>query len=448
MCKSKFKNGWNILNPGPNVSLHELKDVEKDIQKYPNFKSIEELKLFKYDGESIGYGVVSSLSSTFKDHRFDVVKYSKEIKRELNTTIQIYQTLKLELLEYKPDLVYIFNGRLATHLPAKLLCKRFGVNFVCYEVSKRINSYRLVNNKSVHEVISDEIVQRIRAQWTEEKQESAKAFFLNKIDGKDFDKFPSFTKSQKYDGLPANFEKDKKNIVIFNSTIDEYASIEGFENTIYEPDETAGIDKILDSFKSDTQYKFYLRVHPNMSNRSLTMSQLVDIRSLGRKHKNLHIIWPHEHVSSYALMRACEKVITFGSTTGVEATYWGTPSILGNYAAYENFGCVYIPKTHGELVELLRSDLTPLPALYALQYVYYWVIEDGVPFKHFKEERFVNGLSIGKFDGLEVKPDRLSILVYNVNNFIRRIVKVIKDPNLLILRLKKSLNYYNLPSLS
>ena len=448
ICKSKFKNGWKALNPGDNVELFNFPKLSIDSSEFPKFNSLDEIKKFKYDGQNIGYGVVSSLGSAIGDHRFSIERYRDEIIRELKTAIEVYTTLKKEFENFKPDLVYLFNGRVTTYLPAKLLCKHMGIDYISYEVSRKNNSYRLVRNASVHEIIPEDVVKDIRKDWNEQKRTEAESFFINKKRGKDFDKFPSFTKNQDDGNLPAGFDERKKNIAIFNSTIDEYSSIEGFENIIYEPDETAGIGIILESFLHDDRYMFYLRVHPNMVNRSYTMSQLLDIRALSSKFSNLCIIWPNEKINSYTLMTACEKVITFGSTTGIEATYWGTPSILANYAAYQNFGCVYVPKTHEQLVKLLHQNLKPLPVDYALQYIYYWVILDGIEFKYFKETNFVKGLSAGKFDGLEIRPSAISIINYEIDLLFRRIIKAVNNPSLLISKLisiyKKNSSKYEL----
>ena len=82
---------------------------------------------------------------------------------------------------------------------------------------------------------------------------------------------------------------------------------------------------------------FYLRVHPHMKELPSSTSQLVDIQALSSRYSNVCVIWPEENIDTYALIDACEKILTFGSTVGIEATYWGKPSILADYAKFENF---------------------------------------------------------------------------------------------------------------
>jgi hypothetical protein len=437
MCRSKFKHGWGVLNAGKEVELKRFplnKLMHSDLPL--DFNSVDDLKRYRYDNENIGFGVASRLISEFRDHRFDTVMHRRQVFRELNTSIQVYETLKHEFKEFKPDRVYIFNGRITTQLPAVLLCKRMDIEYFSYEVAYTPNSYLLRKNSTSHSrhAMREEI-DKLWAVGGPEREKTSRYFFQQRRAGVDHDKISSFTKYQVKNLLPNGFNKDKKNIAIFNSTIDEYAAIEGWENPLYEPDETAGICRILEAFESDARYMFYLRVHPHMKEVPNTTSQLRDIHELSSRFCNLHVIWPADIVDSYELMDACEKVITFGSTIGIEAAYWGKPSILAGYAVYENFDCIYVPKTHDELVTLLRENIGPRPAYSALKYGFR-EISHGTPFDYFRETGFRNGLAVGTFDGVEIKPDVLPDLLSKVDNFLLKIKRVVMEPSLILRKLK------------
>ena len=66
----------------------------------------------------------------------------------------------------------------------------------------------------------------------------------------------------------------------------------------------------------------------------------------GKKFKNLKIIWPEEKIDSYALILGCEKVITFGSTIGFEASFLGKPVISINNKKAKKLNYAYFPKNH------------------------------------------------------------------------------------------------------
>lgn len=437
-CRSKFRNGWNVLNPGKAVERGELLADKIEPSDLPrDFNSIDDLKRYRYDNENIGMGAASCLVSIFRDHRFDTRKYRGEVIRELSTAVQVYETLKREFKKFKPDRVYVFNGRITTQLPATLLCKRMGIEYYSYEVAYTPNRYLLRKNSTSHSIPA--MREEIEMLWSAgggDRVKRAESFFRQRRMGIDCEKMPSFTNYQAKSLLPNGFNEGKKNIAIFNSTIDEYAAVDGWENPLYSPDETVGIRRILETFASDDRYVFYLRVHPHMKEVPGTIAQLRDIRELSEQFNNLCVLWPEDIVDSYALMDACEKVITFGSTMGIEAAYWGKPSILAGRAFYEYFDCVYVPATHEELIKLLKKDLLPLPADSALKYGFR-EISHGIPFEYFKETGLKDGLAIGRFDGVEIKPAAFPALWHGLQVLPGRVARIFMNPSLILRKMER-----------
>lgn len=440
VCRSRFTTGLSLLMPKGGIELVKIRPLSAGMNfSFPSvFNSVEDIKNYQYDGEALGYGAASSLISKLRDHRFDTRKFHDEIIRELKTSVGAYAEFKAEMQSFRPDLVYIFNGRIATHLPAKLLCERMGVDYYCYETAFKENSYKLVKNKAIHYIIPKNEVEAIDNSWDAEHESLGNSYFQNKRGGGSFGKVPIYTGQQGRGELPQGFDPGKKNIAIFNGTIDEYAAVQGWEGRIYEPDETEGVRKILQSFESDDQYRFYLRVHPHMRGLPKTTSQLDDIYKLSIQFRNLVVIWPEQTVDSYALMESCSKVVTFGSTIGAEATYWGKPSILAGKAYYEEFGCAYLPGTHEEVVDLLERDIPPLPRSTAVRYGF-WELTAGVHYKYFKETGVRDGLAVGAFDGVHIRASRIPRWWYATSLFALRAMRVIRNP-LLLLKLKRYLS--------
>ena len=192
---------------------------------------------------------------------------------------------------------------------------------------------------------------------SDEKYTIAKYWFDNKRAHKNIYKLETFVKDQVRHQLPDFFDYTKKNIAIFNSTLDEFCAIDGWENHIYNTiDDTVAIKKIITEFNSDSNYFFYLRVHPNLRRVSKDTSQLKDLLELEINHKNIKIIWPDEQIDSYALMDICDQILVFSSTIGVEAAYWGKPVILASRAFYETLDCIYKPQSHEEVIKLIKSS--------------------------------------------------------------------------------------------
>lgn len=431
-CRSRFKNGLSLLNCGENVELKTFpKNNLTSFGTTNDFESVDAIKHYKYDNENIGFGVASSLISICRDHRFDTYKYRRDVSRVIRTAVQVYETVKQEFKEFKPDRVYIFNGRICTHLPAILLCKQMGLDYFVYEVATQLNHYTLRKNATVHD--AQAASREFEMTWAKggiDRDKFSKTWFELKREGATKGNMRSFTQKQVKGILPDGFNSDKKNIAIFNKTIDEYAAISGWENPLYSPDETAGIGRIVEAFESDNRFMFYLRVHPHMLEVPRTTSQLRDIQELSSRFDNLSVIWPEEIVDSYALMLACEKTITFGSTIGLETVYWRKPSILAGRAYFENFDCFYKPTTHEELVKLIEEDLKPLPADSVLKYGFNQM-SGGIPFEYFKQ----TGKTTGFFDGVEIKADTHTRIWGKLVEFFLRVKRVVLKPSVIKNRL-------------
>jgi hypothetical protein len=428
LCRSKRVNGFKLLTSYPNIEYyyfrkHQIKHTIFDI------KNVQELLDFNYDNENLGIGVASRLISFYRDHRFPINDNLKQVKLELNSAIQTYENLKYHIEVFNPDLVYIFNGRVTSYLAATLLCKKFKIKYYTYEIATTPNRYLLRENSTSHDILKHH--EEMNTLWNMEsnnhfKESKAKEYFEKRRKSINIQKTETYTIDQKPGTLPNNFDQTKINIGIFNSSIDEYFAVKGWENNIYEPDETNGIRLILDEFKNNEAYNFYLRVHPNLRKLPKSTSQLRDLREIEIMYDNITIIWPESEVDSYTLLDACNKIIVFASTIGVEAAFWGKPVILAGRSLYENLGCVYTPKSHEEVIHLIQDiNLKPLNSKLALKYAFR-EISHGIDFKFFKETKIVRGLSVGKFMGVKIKPNLIPNIIYKINIYAIAILNKIK----------------------
>jgi hypothetical protein len=206
-------------------------------------------------------------------------------------------------------------------------------------------------------------------------------------------------KEQQKGLLPEGWSTSKKNIVLFQSSEDEYASVSEDWKLPFYSTQFEGLQQITrDMAKYAGQFHLYIRVHPNMKEAIPAERERINQLQGG----NVSVIPAESPISTYALMHNADKVISFGSTVGIEATYWGKPSILAGKCFYVNLGGTYNPATHQELMELiLTEDLPPKDKEAALKYAYY-INSFGIPFVYYKAEGFIEG----KFNGRRLEPAR------------------------------------------
>lgn len=70
-------------------------------------------------------------------------------------------------------------------------------------------------------------------------------------------------------------------------------------------------------------------------------------------------------------MDHAEKIVVFGSSTGVEGTYIKKPIVLLGGSFYYYLDATYNPKSQEEAIHLILSKLEPKPQLGALKFGYY-----------------------------------------------------------------------------
>lgn len=173
----------------------------------------------------------------------------------------------------------------------------------------------------------------------------------------------------------------------------EYAAIgEEYDFPFYK-DQNDGIARIVRTLEEiDAPVHLNIRTHPHLKGvRNPDLNWVLDLRS-----PKVTVIPPASPVSSYALLRACEKTLTFGSTVGLEAVYWGKPSIMAGRSAYQDLGGTYNPCGHEELIEMLLADLPPKPKEAALKYGYHELTR-GIEFKHYQPDSYLGGKYKGQY---------------------------------------------------
>ena len=329
--------------------------------KFPVFAEMEDLKKYKIDDQNAGLSVVTSIMSMTRDYQFNPLKHKKDIQGFLRTEYITIKNLE-EIYEKFPfEELHTFNGRFAFSYAAVQFARKKGVDFYLYEGSGKPTKYLRVKNNFLHNMnMFRDLIDKTWVDAPAENRDNiAKNWFVQKRGGKNFD---SFTIDQKNKLLPKDYDASKENIVMFNSSIDEYYAFDDFTNPI-EKNENDIVKSILEKYKDDDSKHFYLRIHPNLTEakrkKALQIKQINELKK--KNYKNFTIIEPDAKIDSYSMIDIADKVITFISTMGVESTFWGKPSILAGQAYCDRLGCVYQVKSYDELFEMIdKKDLQPI----------------------------------------------------------------------------------------
>ncbi len=335
---------------------HSITSVKFD------YKNAEELRDIRYKGVNIGMSIMSTfISSTRNMSPLINDEARRFFDAHLDQNVRFVESLYALVDEIKPDYIYGYNGRFEDSRPVYDICKELKINSRLTEDDKvdGVSNLLVYENHLPHDI--DYFVERRDYCWdhyqlsNEEKIELGKSFYIKRRGGLPSGDVEIYIKNQ-HEGYIPEFDDSKINIAIMNSSEDEYAAVGGewddlkFFKTQYE-----GIIYLLENAPSNVH--FYLRIHPNL--RKIKYRYHLDLITLGEKYSNITVIPASSEMSTYTIMEYADKIVVFGSTMGIESSYWGKPSILLGPATYYYDDLSYIPETREELISMLTEDLKP-----------------------------------------------------------------------------------------
>ncbi len=396
-CRDRFDYAMELIKLDKDHILQlPQKEVPEDVYN-KTFRDIEEVKRYSYGTfKELGSCVASIIVDITNDHKPNVAQHTEAIKKYLKSTYAAFLGMQEIVENLKPDYAILFNGRSLDCRANLQVMRNHNIPFDTFERGGYHDRYMLFHNTMCQNLgtIRDSL-KEIVENATEEEWKKAKEFFDLRR-GRKSTNWRSFTTSQKEGTLPANLDKTKKIITIFNSSVSEYVCVPDLIPGIF-PEDIIAIREIALYFKDKPQYQVYLRVHPHLKDK-LKNTQMQEIVALKEENiPNFTVIMPQGIIDTYALLEASDKVITFGSTMGLEATYWGKPSILIGDAYWRTLDVAYEPKNPQELFDLLTTDNLPAkPAEKALQ-CGLREITSGIKTKYYTPEGPWTGKFMGRY---------------------------------------------------
>lgn len=420
-CVGKRLFGRSLLSEKiPERSFLQLTKENKRemVSIQTTFDNVTELKSYRVEDFDIGYAVAASLISKLRDPDPDLSLHADILKKYLLSSLAVYRSIQNFLKTKEVDSFYIFNGRFAHTRAAWRACQSKQIKAVLHDRGNNIYYYQLFKDFLIHDIAARE--GEIRETWANtekirDREKVAARYYIGRSEAKERGG-SSFVKTQVHGLLPEEWDEQKHNIVIFTSSEDEYSSIDGsWKNPLYDS-QLDGLKRIFDDLEAErTRFEnihCYVRIHPNLSR--VENSSVADLCKL-RKDK-VSIIKPDSPISSYTLLKAADKVITFGSTMGIEAVFWGKPSILAGMCFYRNLGGTHNAKSHKHLVDLLGENLPPKSRKAALMYGY-WLMTFGIRYKYYEPKDFVSG----KFKNISIQEnENLNLRLRILASFLRR----------------------------
>lgn len=382
------------------------------------WQSVQKLCEFRVGPFDVGYAVVSSLVSIIRDPQPDLSKHRELVLRLYRAAMITYARTQEFCGAWRPDRVYVFNGRFAATRAVLRACQASSVECWIHERGCDTHHFQVFVNRLPHDI--EYMQQRMRQAWNDavekpDRDRIAATWFTDRVARVERN-WHSFVKHQSLGRLPRNWNSGLRNVSIFTSSEDEFVSIgESWRNPLYENQVEALRQIIADLASLANPPHLYVRIHPNLRTVNNDYSrQLLDLKA-----PFATVIPPNDPTDSYELLKQSDQIVTFGSSIGIEAVFWDKPSILLGPCFYQGFVGIRQPKSHREAVELISAALPPSSDKSGALMYGYWFQTHGQRFKYFEPRGLFEGLFKGRSLYGQRRRSSLSRMMTRVRQWLR-----------------------------
>lgn len=368
------------------------------------FASQEALRKFAFDGFDAGMATLSSLIDFARALSVDVRQHATIVRGTLTSAVASFLATKRLLAAGRYDRVYIYNGRWSMVRSAVRACEQAGVEYYTHERGADHRRFALYRNTLPHD--KPDFRRQVAAAWSAAAGASdavalGERFFHERRQRVEKNWF-SYVKQQEAGRVPADWARTSERIVFFTSSEFETAAIsDEASGRIYASQSKALPRLAREIARLRPGAHLWVRVHPNDHSPAAVAQWTTAATGLG----NVTLVRPDAAIDSYAMLDGAERVLSFGSTVSIEATFWGRPSISADDSFFDGLGALHEARTETELLDLLtRPALPPQDRQAAIAFGYY-LNTYGSAFRHFDTSRISDYEFQSPFRGRCLRPD-------------------------------------------
>jgi Capsule polysaccharide biosynthesis protein len=343
----------------------------------------------------IGWGVLSSVVDMTRNPFASLRTHAKLFERFLESALLTYDAVRTAIRQFAPDTVVLFNGRYATTRAVFAAARAEGVSALIHDRGRDKDHYWLATEP----ILDPDYIQRCIVEfWRPELAAAGEEFFRERRAR--VERFwRSYTKGQTVGRIPTAMHDSARWVVFFTSSDDEYVAVgDKYVNKAFpeQIDAVRAVEKAIGVFPG---HRLCVRVHPNVATKS--REQIAFWRKL--RIDGGIVVAAEEDFDSYAMLERSDLVCSYGSTVGIEATYWGKPSLLTGRSIYDRLGATFNAASIEEIRGFLARP-SVFPKLGALKYGAFFA-RYGTRYRHYQADDLFMGRIFGTY--LDPWPVRL-----------------------------------------
>ena len=309
------------------------------------------IRSLSYMGTGMGRSILQVHPDFDTPIRDDFVWPRRWVDKAVRSYAWVYDQTRALIQARHLSTIVVFNGRFTHDRAAAEAAKALGAQVLYYDTGGLDTAFDLTDHTTLDWDALQERMTDLWSRWGGDREAIAHAWFAHREDHSEpgIDVFVGLQEANHLPELPAG----RKLVVFFSSSGDEMAEMDLDWSKYFQSQEHAvrTLAQVCSELPDTT---LVVRTHPHMRLKPADdLKGWVDaIDSIG------HIIHipPDSPADSYALMRRADRVITYGSTSGIEAAYRNRPVAVMGPSAYQLLGCVTPVHSADDLKRWLTHD--------------------------------------------------------------------------------------------
>ena len=412
---SPARRGIRIANDylqktGYKIITHSIADdqINAQVDSWPAFSHIQELRQFVWNGQPAGISVVSTLCDLLKvselDYRnTDCISLTND---GLSTFKRAYELTSHIINKFKPDAIVLFNGRYPSYSGSRYAAISYGIPTIFHERgsdnSRFLFTYQMPHSVQQNNLRLAHAAKQMLASSSLQAFDNGLSWFYRRssVSSQDLDDIRHF-----FAQAALQASSTQRIYSFFVSSNDEIGSLPiDVYPAMFWSNQIAALSDIASALLIyDPNALLVVRLHPNLVNKQpVELEHYASIGSL----QNVILVQPNDtSVNSYALAKLSDVVFVYCSTIGIEASQMGK-KVYTMAPTYYDFLNVTTPvRTYAELAEAIQFCAaknapldTDLDISHQFRCSIYGLLqqESGIPFKYYSPLSSNDGLFLGQ----------------------------------------------------
>ncbi|CAB4902471.1 MAG: hypothetical protein F2923_02255 [Actinobacteria bacterium] len=322
-----------------------------DALSFPEILNRTSIRAMEYRGTAVGRAILQVHPDTETPVTDDFLWPKKWVEATSKSYAYVYDQILQLIDERGITAIIVYNGRFLHDRAAAAAAETRGLPVLNYDMGGSHTDFDLTIDATHDWDALQRRMLKLYNEWpADERDELGSSWFLERVNHED-PMNSLFVEAQKK-GSKVELPAAECTVVYFSSSGDEIAELE-LDWDAYFAGQNNALKVLADECRKRPGYSLVVRSHPH---KRIKPKQDVDewMEAVELAHPDLHLD-PFADADSYELMRQADIVVTYGSTTGVEAAFARKPVIVMGPCAYDKLGCAIGVATIEELSQALQE---------------------------------------------------------------------------------------------